>query len=243
MLQAPVCEYERDDTGSNIALVGMIHVGSQEYFDRIGAYVGHREAAGAAVHYELTKPFTPEEREQHPEYSGLDLELKQAMLGNIALFSRPFNLVYQTKALRYSPEWQNHDMSALEIIDSLGIDEVRKTIENAKRIQQAEIFNDTDMLRLAVHGAFRLVPLVSAVRRLRGKDKTQEVIVDRRNAVALAAVRNTLGADPAADLTLIWGAGHLPGLGKGLQQMGYELRRKAWVNAFSLRPPKTAAAS
>ncbi len=50
---------------------------------------------------------------------------------------------------------------------------------------------------------------------------TTSAVLDFRNDIALKAIDEQQEKTPGTDVLLLWGAGHLPGLGEGLQQRGY----------------------
>jgi hypothetical protein len=94
-----------------------------------------------------------------------------------------------------------------------------------------------DTLQLLMRGITRAMPTLSILKDLGiiGDKHLDKIIVDHRNDVALNAVRETLDKDPDQDIALLWGAGHIPGLKSGLEQLGYRTTTRRWLGAFALK--------
>jgi hypothetical protein len=105
----------------------------------------------------------------------------------------------------------------LDIIRRLGIATVRKKVTAMSRMFD---WPDDDhrglaRLRLKVAVGLRLTTSDRGVA-LASRGPAAKVLVGDRNTVALQAV-----ADSGQDLVLIWGAGHMPGIGAGLHKQGF----------------------
>jgi hypothetical protein len=148
-------------------------------------------------------------------------------------------LVTQGKGITYRQEWKNHDSTLLETV--------------------------VDMNRLTVDGLCMSVKLAKLAHRMVGHEEMQKILLKElsdktsekpkapgfieritsighekhivlgRNVIALAAFDTELQTNPAQDLLLLWGAGHLKGMGKEVKNRGFEQTDERYLTAIRSR--------
>jgi hypothetical protein len=216
-----VGRYEHPQTESSVTLIGTHHWSTNpEYFERIEAFLSERVAHGDVVHYESTAIASPEKVRcapkpvQHRHRLLLDY-IKYEEETWVALEARSPDLMLEFQydnALEIDSKWENHDYTTLDLARELSgeVLDAMRTTALAKH-WHAVTWGHPD--RHAVRLQERLGQ--------KGRALYEKVMIDNRNAFALNALRNTLSSNPTANVTMIWGEAHLPGLGKGLLKMGY----------------------
>jgi hypothetical protein len=110
--------------------------------------------------------------------------------------------------------WQRVDLNILDIIRLAGPEVMLESLR--ARIAGLEFALSSDVRRIKYRIA-HWVGVRLAASGLRSPAKpTDDVVVRRRNQVALHGVDSTAG-----DLVLVWGSAHLPGLAQGLDARGF----------------------
>jgi hypothetical protein len=187
------------------------------------------------VHYELVKPekpIDPATLSVSPE-DVMNLSSLMNAMSDVMLHHLPGN-VRQLDMLHYRPEWQNHDMSTEELIQRLGSDTLRKTIDGLRAFQDAQEKMQPEQLDFLIRTIFRGMPMFSSIGRIIGDQKLRNVIVDQRNTIAVDAIKARLAENPRKNFAMIWGAEHAPGIVKGLEALGYKVSSKYWLGALAL---------
>ncbi len=226
------------ETGSTIGFVGMIHAGNQEYYDDIAEYLRGAEKRGSVVHYEGVKKAVegdelPEEWvEEAAEAFG------QALPADL-IIRHVRDAKKQREALAYQDHWQNHDVSMHEVVQRLGSEVVSEFVKDAGSISKAESEFGPEKFGKFLRKVLLALPTLAPLKDLLklGDRRMHDVIVTYRNEVALRAVRRQIAAEPGRDITLLWGAGHGPGVIKGLERLGYRKLGTTWLNALTVEPP------
>ena len=123
--ETTIQEFRNPRTGSNIHLIGMIHVAQPEFYDTIQQELRERDTAGSDIHYELVK------RDDKPDYR-LGLVAKMGIMKRSAdmmgaLF-QGLGLVSQLDHIKLEDHWQNHDMTLEQFVDTM---KLRKEIGRA----------------------------------------------------------------------------------------------------------------
>lgn len=237
MVQTPIIEMGHPETGSSVSLIGMIHIGHPDYYAAISEYVDARETEGYGVHYERVR--------------GLAAPLDGPVIGPNSLRSsfpdvpppvispapRTAGIINQNDVLAHRPGWKNFDMDAGEVRDALGDEKYVNLKMGFDRMERIRDPDEVEGIPLWIMSAtVRAVPLVMrAVRVWRGKDEMDTVLLEQRNQRAIQGVAETIAADRSANIALIWGSAHAPGIRKGLKQLGYKQTWQRWVNALPVR--------
>ena len=237
VLQTPVIRYRHRRTGRTVTLVGTAHVGEASYYDRLHATVTRLEAAGAVVCYEWIGPAAEEEWAVASAGERAARDVSRAMgEATFRRVCRSLGWVEQGAVFRRAPSWRNVDMTDLELVRLARPETLRGLREAFGDVWGSSLTQDrADAFAGAAAGVvFRLVSLdwFDLLRHITTWDDASRqfnhVEVEERNAHALASL-------PAgADVVLLWGAGHLPGLAAGLKQAGHRRQGTTWMNVGRL---------
>lgn len=236
VLQTPVIRYRHRRTGRTVTLVGTAHVGEASYYARLQAILARLEATGAVVCYEWIGPAAEEEWAAASAGERAARGVSRAMGASSQRVGRSLGWVEQRAVFRWAPSWRNVDLTDLELIRRAGPETLAGlreayTDEWGPSLPQEQ----ADAFVAAAAGlVFRLVSLdwFDLLRHITTWDDASRhfnhVDVDERNAHALARLPS------GADVVLLWGAGHLPGLAAGLKQAGHRRQGTTWVNVGRL---------
>jgi len=237
VLQTPVIRYRHRHTGRTVTLVGTAHVGEASYYDRLHAMVTRLEAAGAVVCYEWIGPAAAEEWAVASAGERAARDVSRAMgEATFRRVCRSLGWAEQGEVFRFAPSWRNVDMTDLELVRLARPETLRGLREAFGDVWGSSLTQDrADAFAGAAAGVvFRLVSLdwFDLLRHITTWDDASRqfnrVEVEERNAHALANL-------PAgADVVLLWGAGHLPGLAAGLKQAGHRRQGTTWMNVGRL---------
>lgn len=235
-LETPIYQMDNRRTKSRISLVGMIHIGQQGYYDRIAEHVETTEQTGSVVHYEMVKK-SENAGDVEPWIEEFQTTLSSG-IGRIPIETmvKYLGCEKQLDALTYHPHWQNHDISIQELIRRAGPESMKKMVDGIKKFKDREEEMGEEATGRMIRKVFGLMPVLSRVNNYLelGDQHLKSVIIDHRNDVALQAVRSQITDEPSRDITMLWGAAHLPGIKSGLEQMGYRRSSKKWLAALAL---------
>lgn len=214
----------------------MIHIGQQAYYDRVAEHVETTEQAGSIVHYEMVK-----KSEIAGDVEPWIEEFQTTLSSGIGRVPVEMMVKYlgcekQLEALTYHPHWQNHDISMQELIQRAGPESMKRMVEGIKKFKTMEEEMGEEATGKMIRKVFGLMPVFSRLNNYLelGDQHMKSIIIDHRNDVALQAVRNQIADTPSSDITMLWGAAHLPGIKSGLEQMGYRRSSKRWLAALAL---------
>lgn len=228
LITTPVQFYTHPEYENQVSLFGMIHIAQPHYYQGIQTWVDWTDKGGAVIHYERVKRATSEELQASPRSVRAKAAHMESFMKSLYGWFDSFGLVKQSEAMTYRPHWENHDASILDLAERIGSSVIRRNLIAVKVIEL--MFRRTgpdtkqDFLVSALHN------ILSddnghedTKRRLSGilVGNSDGAVVDYRNDIALTAFDDQQRVAPGSDVTLIWGAGHLPGLGKGLENRGY----------------------
>ncbi len=227
IVSTPVHEYTHPEFENQITLMGMIHIAQESYYRSVQEMIAGHEAGGAIVHYEGVKdvrPSTADIPEAHIEKA----DRLKAVMSSIYGWFENSGLSLQTEVLEYSEDWENHDSTLIELAGRMSNLSSRRLsrfigfydhlFEDMKPEQQQKLV--LKFAQAMERGLSKDRQMGWASRLLLGNLKGP--ILDYRNDIALAALDEASAADPESDFVLVWGAGHLRGLGKGLVKRGYQ---------------------
>lgn len=230
-LQTPILNFKHTSTDSRISLIGMIHIGSQKYYNSVAEHVASTEDTGNIVHYE--KLVKPSEGEQITFPEGIDdiVAFTEDMRLPLDIAARHLNVVRQINALDYRPHWENHDISFVDFATMLGPDELAKMIESVNILRRMHAKHPI-LTGMMLKTGLWFMPLLT---RLNDSDTHREyVVVHHRNKIALDAVNERITTEPDRSITMLWGAGHLTGISEGLKLLGYHRITVHWLDALPL---------
>jgi hypothetical protein len=220
--------FEAPGTGRRLHLVGTMHLGDTAYYEELSALVAALDASGAAVHYERIRraddgDVTPEERVQLEEVES------SGYPGGLDAFVAVLGLELQGERLVLPAGARNVDVSDVELLRGLGPERYRRLVA---RPDVAFDERAAPLARPLFRFLLRHGPALDRLRMLSARHRrVQRVMVDHRNAVALAAGLRALDRGDAA---LVWGTAHLPGMARQLQRAGFRLTAEVWLTACTL---------
>jgi hypothetical protein len=229
----PIHIFEHPDLENQIDLIGMIHIGELGYYREVQGRADTAHADGSVVHFEKVRTSTPEQVAAENKTTQQKVKSIEATYRSVyRIFDLlDLNLTKQLDGLTYRDTWQNHDASDIDIARRLGKFTVwRQNLALDTIVDSYRAMNASDRRE-------KLLPLFYKILADGGvKDRdvkskiigwillgnTDGVILDYRNDVALKALDQQQRTTPGANMVLLWGAGHIAGLGKGLQKRGYK---------------------
>ena len=235
-LRTPIHRYAHPDTGRQITVIGMMHVGEPAYFERLREVIDTLEAAGAVVQREGSGRVPGDDHDlTDDEQTVLDLMDHQHVLEKRRITE--LGWVHQHDAFGDQPHRPKIDMGRVELIRRIGVDTMLgNTMRSIKMFDQPDTDpRSIERFRLKQHLYLRLFPVVvaAAQSRARNTDPSHDidtVLLDERNTIALNGVRST-----NRDVVLTWGCAHLPGLATGLLTDGYtRTGTTEWHTAITL---------
>jgi hypothetical protein len=210
-LEVATDTYEKD--GRTVTLIGVSHIADKDFWATTQALISDREAEGASVHYELI------ERDiEGPRQRTFDMKTLAPVLG----------MQFQFDGLNYKDSWTRTDMTASEFLAHATrrgpkapteeqLAEVLRVIGGSdKRRRVTRWF----MMRLLL--AVRYLPLPGPM------GVPLSIVLGVRNLIAAKAALEASG-----DVVAIWGAAHLPGIGKILRDHGFVRTAREWTTAIS----------
>jgi hypothetical protein len=203
-------------TDRQITVIGTFHLGEPGYYQGLREAIDKLEANGAVVHCEGPYRLNPDDDvtdEQHELLALLDRVgvLMTQRVGELGWTA-------QAAALGYPPSWQRIDLTNLEIIRRMGMEQARSKIRKMVGFLDWPDGdrNGLNRMRLQIALLMRLMSQDKTIVQAAQRETTDKVIVEARNEVALQAVAGT-----DHDTVLIWGLTHMPGLDAGLTEQGF----------------------
>jgi hypothetical protein len=214
-VQTSARTFRHPATGQTVTVIGTYHLGEPGYFTGLKEAIDKLQANGAIVQCEGSSLLTCDETNATTEEREVLAQLRRATaLADQCITDLGWGWVGQAQGMPYPSSWQVVDLNTLEIIRALGVPLARIVAQN--KLRQFDRTN----LRWARLGLALLMRFVSQdwrlVKAARRANATDEVLIHRRNTVALAGVAST-----TQDVVLIWGLIHLPGLDAGLADQGF----------------------
>ncbi|HPR09430.1 hypothetical protein KDA06_00830 [Candidatus Saccharibacteria bacterium] len=200
----------------DMTIVGTIHVGTPEYFATLQSHLDERTAKGAEIQYENSTFPSPQNLKTYPDWVQNRTHRLRKSLAKFTINQTPTGYVEQgsKEGIQYRATWQPHDLNRADLVLRFGrvsSEIVTKAVEEASR-----------GYKVYESPAIAAAGLIMAA-------KGWRILRDERTNFALNAVDNTLGKNPATNLTLLWGADHLPGLVEGMVDRGYNVTNCVWV--------------
>jgi hypothetical protein len=197
-----------------VVIVGVIHLATSQFFERIQALLEEYEAKGYIVLHEAIADSSSMARRSHSKSI-----YKKAMYKNDTLMDRfeGLGIMYQTRGIHVKSTWVNADQYS----------------ETLKRDRLPRITDDSILKSLdrglsdvvsVVHNI--LLPLFDPEHQL----NVSRDLLERRNEYAVEMV---LRYTQYSSVITFWGAAHVSGIRAGLETFGYELEEAEWVEAVS----------
>ena len=230
-LETSCVEFEHPKTQSQIGLIGMMHVGSPDYYQWVQTYMDNRASAGARIHYESIREPTTEEKEQDPEMAAIfDQTVGVPNLATDHVI-KEWGMVKQVDAVKLPADAECYDLSAVKFVEAVGFADLASRVQEYEKGAKAFARFDPEVRDLCVRGVFRLLPHMEfSTRFITAAGRSTAP----RNQAELDGIRQTLEADPGARISVFWGEGHMDGLIKGVRKMDYRQTNKWHVPAVPI---------
>lgn len=227
-VSTPIDSFAHPETGSQIDLVSVVHVGTPSYFKKLGSHIVGRQDEGFTVHYEAT-------REDHEFVESASLRertkwhVKEALVDEFAeiyssIASGSSYTIQNNSSLFRNVNSENHDLSESELVRQISLitllTELRRARKNRHKFEKATS-KGPEFMDETVFGVIKKSVDTAKSGKAPNKRKNR-VIIQARNQVALEGVDAAVTESPGARLVLVWGIGHLAGLRSGLLDKGYE---------------------
>lgn len=240
--QTAVVSYAHPVTGQAVTVVGTSHIADSGYWRHISALIGGLEDTGAVVHYESTRLPTVEERVYLNPKEILALENLEVMADLQKLMADLLGAVHQHAGLPPRAGWENTDFTVVEMIRALGSENIPTFPPGLDVVGWMRSMLETSRLPLAKRLCVRVfslflglilrfypfvMPALEVVTGERWNSFRKNVILDDRNRVAVGAA--TRAGRP---VVMVWGAGHLPGIGALLLTQGFVCCSVRWFTAL-----------
>ncbi|HEY4964359.1 MAG TPA: hypothetical protein VIH90_06745 [Candidatus Saccharimonadales bacterium] len=227
-VSTPIDTFEHPETGSQIDLVSVVHVGTPSYYRKLGSYIMGRQDDGFTVHYETIassdetiEPTTPLEAIKQRVH---EAKTDASADSYVSVIVHSGYTIQENSDLFHDANSENHDITEAEYVGQSGLLTLARGLIGERRLRRK-------LEKTADKGSEAMDEFVFGVIK-QGVDKAtsdkqrnkrhDKVTIQVRNQVALEGVDTALVDDPAAKLVLIWGVGHLAGLQSGLIGRGYE---------------------
>ncbi|HEX8762412.1 MAG TPA: hypothetical protein VF733_01505 [Candidatus Saccharimonadales bacterium] len=237
LIKTPIQTYEHLKEGKLVTLVGVVHMAQQsDYYPTIQDIIDGREADGAVVHFEGVRRSTKQEAAiVQPSHAICNrvrrlrkiIDLPKMVYGD-------FNFFEQGKALKRRETWENHDATELQIAQRMPTTTLMATSLVLKTLGYSfNRLSPEERLALYKDSGDRFAETSEKVVRAIAKGFGPAIEV-YRNDIALNAYDDLQEHDPGRDAVLLWGAGHLPGLGEGLVDRGFGLKEEQTLLATDM---------
>lgn len=227
-ITTPIDTFAHPETGSQIDLVSVVHVGLPSYYQKLGSYIMDRQDQGFAVHHEgiavsdegkgIVSPLGRIKRRI------MLAEMDQEDKGYASVILHSSYTFQDNTELFHEAGSERHDLTEADVAQRTGIFTHIRAYGSSRRFS-------SKLEKAANKGPEEMDEFVFGVIKA-GVDKAKsgternkqrrKVTINMRNQVALEGVDAALQDDPDARLVLVWGIGHLAGLQSGLLDRGYE---------------------
>lgn len=219
----------RHPNGHRVVLLGCIHVGSRDYYERLNQILLDYVAEGFAVHYERIAVPTEEKLEQATDDErDLLKRFKDSHQAFMGLVTETLDMHVQAPWQGMDDNWVNTDFDVLDFMRAHSEGAMDRKITQLDKVVTA-LRTSPAWTRPVYRGV--MLALVASMGPLTDlfawaeerypeirEEFATEFILDERNRVAMDA---TL-AEPRP-VVLPWGAGHYRGMAARLRVEGYEL--------------------
>lgn len=240
-INVPVRDFVHPDTGGCVTVHGMLHAAQESFYTKLRQTLHARHEQGAHIHLEGVRRPAPAELEAASGELSEHAQLLMTLLDLDSHHLTSVGLVLQRDHLPLEPGWEKHDISVLRAVQVYGPSTMRQFASSMSGAKEILDGYTLDVLR-----PFLFQTLASHIKVAMGQADIEVTFpgVDRymcalREAIALGAVDVVFAKDPAADVSLVWGAAHLQGFTTGLVERGFEEKETTWVTAID---PETLAA-
>lgn len=210
-----------------IAVAGVCHIADASFWDGLNRRISGYENMGYSVQFErIRNDLTPEQLKKIKGGEGTG-----ALYEKLADIS---GLLAQSKALHYKDHWENADiaMSQWLALGKPAYTLIAMIAEAAASLDKVIEIGGKERVGRDLRLGLRWMPVFQHV--LPKNKERDDILIHLRNKVAAEAM---LKAD--GNVVSIWGAGHLPGIGKILRKDGFRRESRVWSTAVHKNPVTT----
>jgi len=240
-IQTAVVTYTRPDDGKCVTLVGTMHVADQEYFEELYDLVDTEESElDAAILYERVRKDKEALRDDDVSPSAT-LERAFGSLHSLYRYmAAATGRAMQMDVLCPQDTWTNTDMTGREVAKRSAetwvvqylimtgvLERIVKTGGLKRGIPQPPpqpYFLASYQAEVSMRAMHLTVPLQALLLLLPKQATPVHIILTERNEIAVEGILEALAY--TNNVVSIWGAAHLPGIGKLLKRRGFALSRK-----------------
>lgn len=235
-LQTPVVFYEHPETGKTVLFIGMTHIADKKYFDKVAKIaLGCEKNAGHKILYEHCKS-----ADSVRDFSKKELKIHNQILAYRHIHQKiadVMGLEYQTETsiCKKAPmSWMNNDLDERFFIWML-LQKQTCLLENLETKERLlEQMNESTVGWLGnkslTEGAATFLISKWLCKCSLKRKRLLEVAINYRNQIAFSEIEKQLNA--GYSVVNIWGAAHLPGIGKMLEKKGFKKIRQEWLTAY-----------
>lgn len=229
-ISTPIDTFAHPETGSQIDLVSVVHVGQPSYYRNLGSYIMARQDEGFTVHYEEIATSDEPPRQitllDRMKWFVHDArtDASAAAMVLVETSSRYTTQDYEERELFYKLGAENYDITNADLVSQTSIITSLRGLWGAIRLRrklEKAASKGSGTVDEAIFGVLKEdIDTVKSGKT--GNKRQDQVTIHVRNKVALEGIDSALAENPTARLVLIWGIGHLAGLQSGLLDRGYE---------------------
>lgn len=248
-LQTAVVTYNHPDKYKRVVLVGAVHVSDRPYFEQLKELVDlEHEANDSVILYEGVRKSPPPQDDDKSATA-----VMQRAFGNLGklytYISACTGKAFQPDVLTEEDHWINTDMTQREVAEKSAETWIISFLAKTRLLHLAtKLFGLMDipeppdkpnfMMSMQVDNGNRAQHLSTLLTKPFGllpkKATPAYVILHQRNELAVKMIlRQTMEYD---NIVSIWGAAHLPGMGRLLEKNGYIRSKKIeWYTSHRYR--------
>lgn len=230
----PIVYLKNHQTGKKVVLIGMMHIGNQEYYQEVQKLVD--SLSGYKILYEGIKKLNEEEISKlSPKEVKIFKKIEKNM-NNRSVMATLLRIQDQKKGLLYDSHWICTDMTLFEFIKRLSESKTDSMFTSEprlpKKLAKFEKLLFAWMFDLALERISGIMVLAKFFGLFSNKERSLEkLIVHDRNIIAINAILEQVKDSNVAS---IWGAAHLPGMVKELKKDGFSQEKKSWLVAYTI---------
>jgi hypothetical protein len=232
-LETPVVLYEHPDTKRKIVFIGTIHIGEKEYFDSLQRLIDLYSLCGYKVFFERVRYLSKEEEQKLTPKEQCILMSLDHNFERLDKIAQIMYLKHQREGLHYNDDWINADISVYNLVRLLA----RYNINPGKEGVSDNLLNESmqPLLRWLINQLFSQFVLITIIDKVfsffsRKKRISNKIVVDFRNKKLISSIKKVDG-----NVIIIFGSGHLRGIGRWLKKLGFRETRREWYAAYNIR--------
>lgn len=237
-LKTPIVFLENPDTGREVVLVGMMHVGGGQYFKDVQGVID--SLSKHRILFEAVGKLSAQERKKLNKREKKILNQFETMSKNSDIFREFIGFQDQRKGLAYDSSWVRTDMDMFALIKKFSHARINPISTGTKKGKLNKFFKGSDSSDRAITKwllgyLLTLLPLFLILSRLmcfvmRRSRLTYQVIIEERNLIAVNGIARYT---EVSNIVSIWGAAHLPGMIKLLGKLGFREVQRKWITVFT----------